>query len=161
MKLDRLAAISEIVSSFAIVATLAYLVIQTKEMSSQTQLMVAQTEQTNLALNANTQATIMFADLNYLLTNLEYPQLIPGRNLELSEDDEARLIILISAASRSREFLWTQKQAGFVDDATWNSYLSVLVSSIESSPGYRQAWDRVAENLSADFVREVQSRISE
>jgi hypothetical protein len=161
MKLDRLAAISEIVSSFAIVATLAYLVIQTKEMSSQTQQMVAQTEQTNLALNANTQATIMFADLNYLLTNLEYPQLIPGRNLELSEDDEARLIILISAASRSREFLWTQKQAGFVDDATWNSYLSVLVSSIESSPGYRQAWDRVAENLSSDFVREVQSRISE
>jgi len=88
--------------------------------------MALQTEQTNLALNANTQATVMIANLNYLLSGLQYPELVPERSQERGEDDETRILVFTSALSRTREYLLSQRRAGLVDDAAWDAYPGVL-----------------------------------
>lgn len=160
MKLHKTAAVAEIVSSIAIVVTLAYLVVQTREMANQTSQMAAQTEQTNLALNANTQATVMAADLSYIFAGLQHPEASPGLGRERSESEEFSVLAFTAASTRIREFLWWQKEAGLVDDATWNSYIGTLVRNIEVDSGYRRAWQQMSSTLTPGFVAEVESRVS-
>lgn len=110
MKLEKVSAIAEIVSSVAIVVTLIYLSIQTQQNSK--------------ALIAVSRQAILQADLDYLSLGIAYPEVTQG------EDDrspvevrrQSRAVFLL----RSREFAWFQYQSGLLDETTWESYLAPM-----------------------------------
>lgn len=122
MKLDRLAATAEIISSVAIVATLAYLAVQAR--------------QTNDMLIGNSRQAAMATDVQLLTTQLENP-VIASRILELDPEDmqnQALLIIFV----RSREFQWFQYRSGTLDRQTFESYMAPVGRWLHSDIG--SAW---------------------
>jgi hypothetical protein len=134
MKLEKLAAFAEIVSSIAIVITLAFLTMQTREMAQQT-------EQTNRALFANSRATTMTADVNLLIASSA------GANAGSLEESGA----LIAAFFRIREFAWFQYQNGILDQAAWESYIRPI-PEVFTSPATLLWWEESSAQLDPGFV---------
>jgi hypothetical protein len=132
MKLEKLAAFAEIISSFAIVITLAFLTMQTREMAQQT-------EQTNAALFANSRATTMTADVNLL---------IAGSNKAAGISESGALI---AAFFRIREFAWFQYQSGILDQAAWESYIRPI-PAVFSDPAVQLWWEMSSAQLDPGFV---------
>ena len=150
MKLDRLAAIAEIVSSIAIVATLIYL-------AAQTQQLAIQTAQTNSALMANSRAATMSADINFLAATFggaDVNAVLFMPPDELSQADVNRLIQWLAAMSRIREFAWFQFGSGVMDEQALRSYLAPLVDAIQW-PSLIEVWPQVSVNMDPDFVAYV------
>ena len=135
MKLEKLAAIAEIVSSLAIVVTLAFLTLQAREMAMQT-------EQTNSALFANSRATTMMADVNLLIANTDTSAIGDGG-------------ALTAAFFRIREFAWFQYQDGILDQAAWESYIRPASEVILESPAVLSWWEVNSSILDPGFVRAV------
>ena len=128
MKLEKMAAFAEIVSSIAIVATLAYLAIQS--------------QQTNSALLANSRAATMTADVNLMLANMA------------SDIDDARGSFY-AAFFRIREFAWFQYQNGILDQATWESYIGPVPDMFENDPETRSWWEGSSHQLDPSFVAAI------
>jgi hypothetical protein len=118
MKLEKVSAIAEIVSSIAIVFTLAYLAIQA--------------QQTNNALFEGSREATMLADVNFLLTVADYPLLNAGLERELTLEQTETLRNLMAAFFRIREFTWFQKEAGILDTETWESYAATTVRLVQN-----------------------------
>ena len=113
MKVEKFAAIAEIVSSVAIVLTLAYLAVQT--------------QQTNSALVANSRQATMTADLALISTAIANPEAwtnmgTPLAQLTLQEQDQ--LTNVMAGMLRVREFAWFQYQNGILDEAAFRSYVA-------------------------------------
>jgi hypothetical protein len=142
MKLEKLAALAEIVSSFAIVITLVFLTFQTREMAQQT-------EQTNSALVSNSRATTMMADVTLLAASasLDSEFAAIGRNTTL-----------IAAYFRIREFAWFQYQNGTLDQAAWESYARPTINMF-NSPVVRSWWEESSINLDPGFVAAINSAV--
>jgi hypothetical protein len=140
MKLEKLAALAEIVSSFAIVITLAFLTLQTREMAQQT-------EQTNSALVSNSRATTMMADVNLLIASasLDSEFAAVGSNTTL-----------IAAYFRIREFAWFQYQNGILDQAAWESYARPTIN-LFGSPVVQSWWKESSTSLDPGFVTAINS----
>ena len=132
MKLEKLAAFAEIVSSFAIVITLAFLTIQTREMAQQT-------EQTNSALFANSRAITMTADVSLLIAGSNNSAGISGNGA------------LIAAFFRIREYAWFQYQSGILDQAAWESYTRPL-TAVFTDPAVLSWWEESSDQLDPGFV---------
>ena len=157
MKLEQLAAIGEIVSSVAIVATLGYLTLQT--------------QQTNSALYASSRAQIMSADVAVILEQVDapYSEFLRDRVQAAMPADVSRTpdryvewnreLNLMSAALRIREFAWFQYQQGILDEATWSSYMQATISRLSGGRG-SLIWGVLSSQLNADFVDEVNRRIA-
>jgi len=141
------AAIAEIVSSFAILATLVYLAIQTQQLVTQTQQNTAAilSASRQEALNAELQLTRMIFDAP--ITSLSEP-------LEPGLIGRKQRIVDVSLF-RVREHQWLQSQEGILDEATMQTYLDVLVSNIRSSERVRQHWNEFSPTLTPDFVADV------
>ncbi len=135
MKLDKLAAIAEIVSSLAIVVTLAFLTMQTREMA-------LQTAQTNSALIANSRATTMTADVNLMLA--AYARAPNGNRTNF-----------FTAFFRIREFAWFQYQNGILDQAAWQSYINPVSDMLNTAPDARSWWEDSSHTLDPGFVAAV------
>lgn len=149
MKLQKTAAIAEIVSSIAIVLTLVYLAIQTQELATQTQ-------QTNEALNAASRQATMSADVSIILAALE-PEIAELDMIPYEEMTEVQRQLRtneLAAIIRVREFAWFQYKNGTLDQATWDSYLSVLRRFIREPAG-AEAWDRIASEVDPGFVEVI------
>ena len=88
MKLEKLSAMAELVSSVAIVVTLIYLAVQT--------------QQTNIALHAASREATMMADVTMLAAAIENPKI--NVNLEKAEitDIEREQLDLRPGAARPR-----------------------------------------------------------
>jgi hypothetical protein len=143
MKLEKLSAVAELVSSVAIVATLVYLSIQT--------------QQTNSALIANSRAATMSADVTFLSASFGGADIntvlfVPKE--ELSDADINRLVQWLAAMARIREFAWFQYQSGVIDEVTLLSYLRPLADAVQW-PSMTDIWPMVSINLDADFVAYV------
>ena len=108
MKLEKVAALAEIVSSVAIVATLAYLAIQS--------------QQTNRMLLGNSRQAALAADLSLLSTQISNPE-VGARILELDANGIQNQAMLISFM-RIREYQWLQFRNGTLDRETFESYVS-------------------------------------
>jgi hypothetical protein len=134
MKLEKLAAIAEIVSSLAIVVTLAFLTMQTREMARQT-------EQTNTALFASSRATTMTADVNLLLAGYD-----PSGN------DRGRFV---AAFFRIREFAWFQYQSGILEQAAWESYVAPVANGMLDNPEVLLWWEANSSQLAPGFVAAI------
>jgi len=147
-KLDikRLAAIAEIISSVAIVVTLVYLTIETRQNTD--------------ALLANSRQTALSADLALLENSVNYPELgevMFGLSPGLSDTD-VRVRAHIISFLRVREFLWSQYEAGLMDEAAWQSYMRPL-ESVLSTPAARAILDQYRGNPA--FIAYVEEFLDE
>lgn len=141
MRLNKIAAIAEIVSSVAIVLTLIYLTIQT--------------QQTNKALFASSREVTMLADVKWRLATANDPDLAAPFNPDPDKREYQKLLNYSAAYIRIREFAWIQHEAGILDDQTWESYLSVLLNDIQTDSTFRRIWSDLSAFLTPGFVREV------
>jgi hypothetical protein len=147
MKLEKVSAVAELVSSIAIVATLAYLVIQT--------------QQTNSALAANSRAATMSADITFLSASFggeDMNALLVKSLEELTDADVNRLLQWLAAMARIRECAWFQYQSGVIAEATLRSYVIVLVDTIQW-PIMIDTWPAVSANMDPDFVAYVSAML--
>ena len=136
-------AIAEILSSVAIVGTLIYLAVQTRQNTD--------------AMQASTQQTMLMADLAVL-------DLAPNRNLSsrvvLTDDEKVELETFLIALVRSREFEWFQYRRAQLGQDLWESYLQGLVSNL-SYPRTRAWWGYVSKSaFDREFVATVNDALS-
>jgi hypothetical protein len=145
MKIDwtKFSAIAEILSAVAIIVTLAYLAVQT--------------QQTNSALFANSREATMNADVNFLLTAVDYPHLNASLEEPLEGMEAQRFFNLMGAFFRIREFTWFQYQQGILDEEAFESYMQTTVRLVRTER-VQQIWDRVSSDLDAGFVRAINER---
>ncbi len=130
MNWTMLSAIGEILSSGAILVTLIYLAIQTRQNADATQ--------------ANTRQAILAADQQFLAQITDDPELYSIRaKPELTEDEKIRLSALLTTFVRMRENNWLQYQNGVLDEATWESYRGAIVAQL-GSPRARIWWQNFA-----------------
>jgi hypothetical protein len=140
MILDKLAAIAEIVSTIAIVATLAYLGVQTR--------------QTYRALLASSRAATMTADVAFLTASFsgaDVLELLNAPSEKLNQVDRDRMYGWLSAIVRIREFAWFQYRSGMMDERALRSYLKPLVS-LHQRPNVATAWATIVERVDPDFA---------
>jgi len=138
MKVKELAAIGEVVSSVAIVLTLGYLAIQTK--------------QTNNALQAGSRQAVLEAELNFLDHIVDDPDLQRfNREGPTTREDRGRLYALYNGILRSREFLWTQYQFGVIDEGTMTSYHTGSMPFFRG-PVFAEFWRTQSDAFDPGFV---------
>lgn len=148
MNTSKLADLSEIVSSVAIVATLIYLTIQVQQ---NTEAMQAGQRQATAAL-----------DVQYLLKFTDNPSVILARTKsELTNEEAVQLTYSTFAYLRMRELDWIQYNNGVLDKATWVSYQNTL-KLILSSPNTRQLWQKFGPAIvNPDFAKQVNELIED
>jgi hypothetical protein len=149
MKIEKLAAVAEIVSSVAIVVTLGYLAIQTR--------------QNTLATQATIRQSILSEDRELLLRQMEYPHVSPAMYgvHEYSDQELVELSAWLIAFLKMRESHWLQYQNGAIDGTTWNTHVSP-VPSVLASELSRSLWAKFSTNGTFDpeFVRIVNEYVA-
>ena len=138
MRLDRLAALSEIVSSVAIVVTLAYLAVQSR--------------QTNEMLLGNSRQAALSTDVA-LLTNIIDHADAASRILGFTPEDVENQTLLI-IFMRSREYQWRQFKNGTLDRETLISNMSPVASWLGGDVGSTW-WASSDQAFDPEFVEFV------
>jgi len=136
-------AVAEVISSIAILVTLIYLSIQTR--------------QNTAAIQANTRQTMVSNDLVVLNTAMDHPSVITKMmsNLELSDDEKHQLEGWLIMLVRTREYQWLQYKNGLLDKQAWEAYLSGLAVNL-CYPHSHTWWTVVANDyFDREFVKEV------
>ncbi len=150
MNWTKLSAMSEILSSVAILVTLVYLAIQTQQNAD--------------AIQADTRQAILTADQELLMRAMEEPELHLLRyKPELTDEEKIRLGAYWIAFIRMRENNWLQYQNGVLDEATWDSYRSSIVTGLANSRA-RTFWQNVAvsrEMFDSEFVSLVNELLAD
>ena len=152
MKLEKIAPLAEIISSFAIVLTLIYLAIQT--------------QQTNSALVANSRQATMLADMTLISALIANPEAMGNTRRpfnELTGAEQDQLGNVLAGVLRSREFAWLQYQEGILDEATFASYMETPIRWIREDEAFRYYWEYFSASANPEFKSYVDSllRVSE
>jgi len=149
MNWNRWAAIAEILSSIAILVTLAYLAIQT--------------QQNNVALNAESRATLFDYQASLLDLAIEDPDLILSWDQQepLTPEQKVKLGNWLFRFLGLREYMWLQSRDGTVDDQT----METLISDIDQllvHPRLLNWWNLTSDfYFDPGFVQVVNSRLTE
>lgn len=149
MEMTDFVAWSQLVSSGAVLITLLYLAIQTK--------------QTNSAIQANARQSQFELDLMSLFKLADNADLaakiVSDRPLE--EIDQMRLTYLWMATLRQVELMFIQYRNGVLDQSTWDTQRRVIAAMLVT-PKMKNWWN-VAGKLpfSPDFVAIVQQTLDE
>ncbi|MBW2241519.1 MAG: hypothetical protein JRH01_05990 [Deltaproteobacteria bacterium] len=141
MKSSKVTAVAEIVSSIAILVTLAYLTIQTRQNTE--------------ALHANSRQATMAADIEFLTALMDNPEIEANVRLpELSPTQESQIQPYVIAFMRIREFAWFQYKSGVLDETTWISYMAAT-SHVLAPERARRIWEQQSEFMDREFVAYV------
>jgi hypothetical protein len=143
MDLDTWALVSQIVSSVAILATLVYLAIQTRQSAR--------------AILANSRSVLLSGDLAVLQQSIDNPSVITSRLKTEGHTPEelAQLESWIVALIRTREHHWFQYRDGLLDKEVWQAYRTAI-PYVLSYPLERAYWDYVKLNFfDHGFVAEI------
>ena len=146
MKLVTTAAVAEIVSSVAIVATLAYLAIQAQQTNS---MLVGTSRQA--ALEADIQ---LFSNI---LDNADVLARMFGRDVE-----QIRNETLLNHLMRTREYEWFQYRNGTLDEDAFESHMTPVGAWLSTEIGANW-WASTLQNFDpafADFVNSILQRRS-
>jgi hypothetical protein len=148
MKLEKLSAISELVSSIAIIATLVYLAIETR--------------QNTLATQASVRQAMLAEDRELLFKAMEYPFIARNQVPDLASDEAYQAGAWILAFLRSRESFWLHYQNGTIDEETWLSYRAPILDLL-SNDFPRVFWvARTRQGEFSDgFVAEVEALLKQ
>lgn len=133
MKLEKLSAWSEIVSSIAILLTLVYLAIQTSQNSSQVR-------QNAEAIKASTRQQMLGTDMAFLrdifndpeITTLQYKH-------DLTDIEKSKVAAQYTMFLRQRENNWIQFQNGALDELSWQSMKSTI-NVLADQPNFHIYW---------------------
>lgn len=163
MKLEKIAAMAEIISSIAIVLTLIYLAVQTQQMSVQTEQMAIQSQQTTNAILATSRQETMAADIELIAAMIGTPESWsnidrPFSELTYTEQLQARNVY--AGLLRVREYAWFQYKNGILDEATLRSYLAPLPRWIARTSG-GVLWEGHSAELDPEFVSYVNAMIEQ
>ena len=128
MKLEKLSAAAELVSSIAIVVTLGYLAIQTR--------------QNTTAIQATVRQAMLADDLEIIRQQLDYPSATPARfgGSDLTDEELIQLNSTLLALVRVRENQWLQHQNGVIDEQTWLTYRTALTAVFSTE--FTRSWFR-------------------
>ena len=143
MNWDAISAVSETISSIAVIISLVYLAQQIRQSNKLSQ---SQTR-TELRHMASTEVTQM----------IEHPDiwLLMWQDT-LTAEEQSRLHSFLIGATRFREFIWRQYHAGLLDQATFEYYIKVIgqILSFDRTRGW---WNDYSETgtFDPDFVRYV------
>jgi hypothetical protein len=140
MKLEKLSAVAELVSSVAIVATLIYLAVQT--------------QQTNAALVANSRQATLMADETLISALISNPEAMGNTRRpfdELSFSEKEQLGNVLAGVLRTREFAWLQYQNGILDGPTFDSYMETPIRWIRENEAFRFYWDYFSQTANPEF----------
>lgn len=143
---QAVSAISEIVATIAVVASLWYI--------------AAQLRQNTKAIKASSRLSMLDGDLGLFSHFIDHgidPHLI-GDHVKLSPEDGRRFTWLIVKALRIREFAWHQFQDGMMDDHTWESYMAP-VPGIFSTKRAQAVLDFYVG--SPDFMAHIHERLAQ
>ena len=137
MRVEKIAAVAEIVSSVAIVVTLAYLAIQT--------------QQNTLAIQASVRQDMLESDRALLFLQVENPSITIARatDIDLTDEDVVQLASYLTAVVRVRENQWLQYQNGVIDERTWLSYRTPI-GAVLSTERTRSWWRKTTANGTFD-----------
>ncbi len=129
MNLTKLSAVAEIVSSIAILITLAYLALEMR--------------QNTIAIQGSVRQAMLAEDRELLLKRIDYPVLsIETLDFSgLNDIEKIQVSNWLVAFTRTRENHWLQYQNGVIDEATWSSYLVPFVTLMSREP--TRAWWQV------------------
>ena len=140
---------AQVVTSIAVLATLVYLSIQTK----QTNIMMKSETRQNLLEN-DVRSILDFKDATGLMHKL-------WKNEELTYEDQFRFSITWLVDLRNREFEYFQHKAGILDDETWESYRAVILFSF-GTLRYRKWWDKIGRSgVAPAFAQMVDDMIKD
>jgi hypothetical protein len=139
-------AIAQVVSSVAVLVTLLYLAIETRQ---NTAAILSSSRQQSL--NAEFQVLRMIYDDP--MTSFSQP-LQPGL-----EGLKQRAVDF--SLFRLREHQWLQYQDGLLDRDTMTSYLTILVGNIQTEERVGQHWNAVSAGFAPGFVAEVNRILAE
>jgi hypothetical protein len=145
MKLEKIAAIAEIVGSVAIVVTLGYLAVQTR--------------QTNNALLANSRQATMSADVAMITAAIQAPE--AWANLrrpysELSPQERDQAANVLAGLIRVREYAWFQYKNGVMDEPTLRSYMAPVTRWLRFGDTPATVWQEFSPEWDPEFVAYVE-----
>lgn len=148
MKIERIAAVGEILSSVAIIATLAYLAIQTQQNTD--------------AIQANGRQTTTVIEIELLLSQTNRPDVWARQTApDLSDEEKAYFSSWLTAFFRLRELDWFNYQRGVLSDVEWQSYRSAI-GAVLATERTRRWWDNTAaRSFNGAFVADVYAKIAE
>jgi len=151
MKLEKLSAMAELVSSVAIVVTLGYLAIQT--------------QQNTTAIQANVRQAMLADERELLFKQMDYPFVSPTNGYdgrELTREEQVQLDSWTLAFLRVRENQWLQFQNGVIDEATWDTYRFAIPYVLTTENG-RSLWEArsVRGEFDDGFIRNVDELLAE
>ena len=145
---SKLSSISEIVSSIAILITLAYLAVQT--------------QQNTEAIKSQSRHGLFEAGQQEFEMWLQHPDLtllIASNELEANEEQLVKLDNVLVLALSRREFAWRQYDAGILDEESWRTELDII-SLIVGTKRSRDWWESVGRTqFGVKFVQIVDSTI--
>jgi hypothetical protein len=145
----ELASWAQVVASIAVLATLVYLSIQTK--------------QTNIMMQAETRQNLLENDVRSLLDFKDASGLMQKlrRSEQLTYEDQFRFSITWLVDMRNREFEYFQYKAGILDEETWQSYRTVILFSL-GTKRYRKWWETIGRPAySPGFAKMVDDLIED
>src|SRR5215468_5147617 len=132
MNWTKVSAISEMLSSIAVLATLIYLTIGFKQNTE--------------ILQANMRQAVMASDVQIVWAGVTDPDLFLSRTKEhLTDDEKVKLQAYLIAFMRDREFVWRQYRAGALDQETWLSYQGGIVGNLNGRQS-RKWWEAFSKN---------------
>ncbi len=114
MNMTDLATWSQVFSSAAVLVTLVYLSIQTR--------------QTSKLLQSESRQSMIEVDMEILNNQIQFPELTMswGTEDELTLEQKHRLWSFLAAFMRTREHHWLQYQNGVLDQAAWSAYRTAI-----------------------------------
>lgn len=133
MKLEKLSAWSEIVSSVAILITLVYLAIQTNQNSEQMR-------QNAEAIKASTRQQMLGTDMAFLRDLINNPEITTLQyKSDLTDAEKTLLASQYTMFLRMRENNWIQFQNGALDERSWQSMKSTI-NVVAHQPNFHTFW---------------------
>lgn len=118
MNMTDLATWGQLISSAAVLVTLVYLSIQTK--------------QTATLLRSESRQSIIEQEQQTLYQFTSWPTLLLAQlgEGEMTMEDKARLWAQLAASMRTREHQWLQYQNGVLDPETWAAYRTAIPATL-------------------------------
>jgi hypothetical protein len=155
MKLEKLSAWSEIISSIAILITLIYLAIQTSQNSEQMR-------QNAEAIKASTRQQMLGTDMAFLRDIMNNPHItILQYKANLSNAEKTIIASQYTMFLRQRENNWIQFKNGALDETSWLS-MKTTIKVLAHQPNFQIFWQNLmATNNAMGFVPELTQLIDD
>lgn len=147
MNWTKLSAVAELLSSVAIVVTLVYLAVQTRQNTE--------------AIQANGRQTTASLEMELLLNQADHPEIWARQHLEnLSDVELTHMNSWMVAFFRMRELDWFNYRNGVIGEDEWTSYRQ-SIHSVLSTDRARVWWSNMSRNYSPGFAALVTETIKE